>query len=111
AGCPHAVPMLAFHGEADQVVPFAEGSIFGLLPYAGARANVDGWAEAGGCRPGSDSEQLAPGASMETYDCPGGGQVALVILDGLAHLWPTNANGGVSAAAMIWEFFERYALP
>ena len=76
-----------------------------ILRYDGARAHLASWAELGGCDPAAYPEQLGDGASLESYDCSGGRQVALVVLEAGEHAWPDIA------AERIWAFFERYSLP
>jgi len=105
AGCPAVVPLIAFHGTEDPVVPFQPGSIYGLLRYDGARASVAGWSELGGCDAAAYPSPIGANSSLETYDCDGDVQVALVVVDGLQHAWPDFA------ADEIWEFFDRYTLP
>jgi polyhydroxybutyrate depolymerase len=108
AGCDALVPTLAFHGTGDQVVPFLEGLIFGTLPYEGARAYLEDWAEAGGCAPIPYPSPLG-GASVEGYDgCANGGVASLVVIDGGDHGWPLAATHGISASEEIWTFFERW---
>lgn len=105
AGCPAVIPLIAFHGTEDPVVPFEPGSIYGLLRYDGARASVAGWSELGGCDAAAYPSPIGTNSSLESYDCDGDVQVALVVVDGLQHAWPDFAAGE------IWEFFDRYALP
>jgi polyhydroxybutyrate depolymerase len=111
--CGRPMPVIAFHGIADGVVPYQPGSIFGVIPYAGAEANVDGWARHNGCDPESQWAQLTEHVYRVTYaGCRAPAE--LIAIDGGGHTWPgaiprpdlgpTTAE--ISAAEMIWYFFE-----
>ncbi len=70
-----AMPVVAFHGTADHIVPYGEGADPGVVvtgPNAalpGARANMQHWAENGGCSPHKRVEKI--GADVEHWIYPG----------------------------------------
>lgn len=120
--CGSAVPVLAFHGTNDLVVPFEAGLIFGVLPYQGARINIGQWAvhdELTACSGTSPGFQpLSEHARRESYNTCGGPSVSLVVVDGGGHTWPGAipvitlgpTTTEISAAEMIWAFFKDFRL-
>ena len=120
--CGGAVPVLAFHGTDDLVVPFAAGRILGVLPYEGARDNLSEWGQhdiAHACDQNPVSiEHITEHVRRETYDTCGGPPVSLVVVEGGGHTWPGAipvltlgaTTNEVSAAEMIWAFFKDLRL-
>lgn len=108
AGCTRAMPVLAVHGTADDVVPFGPGQVLGV-PYAGAVSAVQGWAArmAPGCGRPPEREQLAPNVTIERYrHCNESTDTALVIVEGGGHNWAP----GFELSELIWQFFADHAL-
>jgi polyhydroxybutyrate depolymerase len=111
------MPVIAFHGFADGTVPFEDGNIFGVIPYAGAEANVDSWAAHNGCGE-SEWTQLTENVYRVIYDgCEAPAE--LIAVDGGGHTWPGAVpvprlgptTEEISAAEMIWAFFADKAVP
>ena len=110
--CGTPVPVLAIHGSADQVVPFAGGKIRDTYPYPGARKSVAQWAAFNGCTVAVTTERIAPHAVRETST---GCRAATVLIvgEGDGHTWPGASDAlamgktsrEFSAAEMIWQFF------
>ncbi|HEY1737322.1 MAG TPA: PHB depolymerase family esterase [Acidimicrobiia bacterium] len=116
---PAAVPVVAFHGNADPVDPFdGHGQKYWTysVPDAASR-----WATHNGCDP-KRKHQTA--TIIEYTKCRGGSQVVLHIVVGEGHEWPggprmpealTNAAGpqsnAISANDTMWSFFSHYSLP
>ena len=115
-GCTTPISVLAFHGTADQAVPYQDGAIGSSLPglkVRGTQKNMDDWARLDHCRPGSimrrEGTQVvaqrwsrcAPGTSVELFSILGGG-----------HTWPgggVQPGGGlatseISASRLIARF-------
>lgn len=110
--CGTPVPLLAFHGTEDPVVPFEAGRIFGLLLYAGAREGTAAWAKANGCGATPAVERLSAHVTRESYpECAA--ETALVVIDGGGHTWPGAiavprlgpTTDEIRAAELIWAFF------
>jgi polyhydroxybutyrate depolymerase len=110
--CPpgRPLPVLAFHGTADAIVPYGGDSI---LPA------VHDWAEAWAARNGCDEapavENLEGGTAVETWSgCQAGARVVLYTIDGGGHTWPGSGLARLQNAAapplpateLIWNFFE-----
>lgn len=104
---PDPVPLLAFHGTADRVVPFMGGFTASTASAPPAQATMRKWARRDGCQR-YVREVYVPGVTKRTWDqCDGGVQVQFYTLHGGSHRWPT---GRVDAADLMWEFFSQYRL-
>lgn len=110
--CTGSVPVLAFHGTRDPVVPFRGAGV--LLPDVTEWASS--WADRAGCTDVSTTsvaddvrvavwEGCDPGLAVELYAVVGGG-----------HGWPGttsrsrffDSTGTISATDIIWDFFEAH---
>ena len=108
--CNQAIPVLAFHGTADTVVPYDGGIVRDTLLYPGAQQEFAAWAAKDGCRAGSASQQpLTDGVLIET---PTGCStpVEMVLTVGGDHGWPGTAGTPLAArldtANLIWNFLR-----
>lgn len=105
--CPTPVPVVAFHGTADPVVPFPGAGSF--LPAIEDWAVS--WADLAGCT-GSRRDALTDDVTATTWEgCATG--VVLYVVDGGRHGWPgtasvsriINSTDSISATDVIWRFF------
>jgi polyhydroxybutyrate depolymerase len=115
-----ALPILAIHGTADTVNPYAGGG----QPYWGSGVDdaIDGWARHNG-RTGPRQTELSPGVWQIRFDADPGradpgqadpGEVVLYRLDGVEHVWPGSilpGNARGSANHLLWDFFQSHPLP
>ncbi len=124
--------VLAFHGTADPIVPYAGGRYFAganplddTPPRAGAaRAQpvddaVAGWAAFDGCGTPATTTPEAGGIEHVVYpDCPTGGAVELYrVVDG-GHTWPGAfpintarlgpTTSAIDATALMLAFFDAH---
>ena len=118
AGCApsRSVPMVTFHGTADNWVA-----------YSSAPPAIAAWAERNGCDPTPTSTPV-PGDDVVTIDhiqfaCPEGADVEWYSITGGGHAWPgsdfsraiATAVGyttfAIEATDLAWEFFEGHPLP
>jgi polyhydroxybutyrate depolymerase len=123
--CPatRAVPVIAFHGSADPVDPYA-GNGQAYWTYSVPVA-VQRWSAHDGCSASPKTSQPASGATLATYTgCRDGATVELYTLNGEGHEWPggpalprtvtrllgpqTNA---VNANDLMWAFFAAHPMP
>ncbi|MEP7215145.1 MAG: hypothetical protein ABI782_02770 [Anaerolineaceae bacterium] len=107
-GC-SAVPVLAFHGTADDVVPFGGGPVRGVYVYRGAENELSAWAATDHCADGRISKDVSPRVTVETSTgCTQ--PVKMVLIKGAGHGWPgvagTDLAGELDTANMIWDFFK-----
>jgi polyhydroxybutyrate depolymerase len=109
-----SIPILAIHGTADTVNPYAGGG----EPYWGYGVDeaIDGWARHNG-RSGPNDAELAPGVHQVTFGASSGvadaGEVILLRLDGVGHVWPGVMLPGreeSTANDVLWGFFRRHPL-
>lgn len=118
---PRPLPMIAFHGTADPLVPY-EGGPLGdpfnpVKPVYPAVADwVGAWGRRNGCAASPAETRVASDAvRLEFPGCANGASVVLYTLLGAGHSWPggkpppawrvgaTNTN--VDATREMWEFF------
>lgn len=109
------VPVVAFHGDADPIVPY-EG--FGpFLPP------IEGWAGEWAARNGCAAEPVlsaaAPGVAVRRWtDCEAEAEVVLYTVADGRHGWPGSERTGeylgstdsVAASRLIWEFFAAHPM-
>ena len=124
--CPTArpVPIVAFHGTADGVDPYA-GAGEAYWTYSVPVAARD-WAVQDGCSPTpAASSRVEPGNILTVYaGCPAGAEVELFTVAGEGHEWPggpalprtlTRALGpqsnAVDANSVMWAFFAAHPMP
>jgi polyhydroxybutyrate depolymerase len=105
----HPVPVLAFHGTADQSNPFnGHGQPYWTysVPEAVAR-----WARFDGCPAQPHTGHPYPEVTVTDYsDCPGGAEVTLYALTGKAHRWPLAA-GAFQPNEIAWRFLSVHSVP
>ena len=103
------IPILAFHGSADRIVPYAGR---GQLPAIRRWAAL--WAQHNHCGPVPATVQQG---AIRVERWSGAAEVILYTLEGHGHAWPgmtrpgAIAAGPVDASARIWAFFARHRLP
>jgi polyhydroxybutyrate depolymerase len=117
------VPVMAFHGTDDPIVPYAggaEGTRSAGLQAVEAWAA--GWAERNGCDP-APQPLPAVGAvrAVEYVGCRQQASVVLYTVEGGGHTWPGGGaipawiagatTADVSASELMWAFFEQHPLP
>ena len=124
--------LLAFHGTADPIVPYAGGRYFaGVHPLDDEPARsgtarraqpvddaVASWAAFDGCGTPPATTEIAPDVERLAYPCPAGGTVELYrVVDGghtwpgaipvnLARLGPTSAT--IDATGLMLAFFDAH---
>jgi len=123
--CIANVPMIAFHGTADPLVPFDGGPIAaqaggGTLPPV--RRSASEWSRALGCDGLPTISRPAASVELSTFTrCQlGDGDVLLYTLLGGGHTWPGaapspdptggSANVAIDATAVMWDFFVSHPL-
>lgn len=112
------VPVIAFHGTDDPIVPYE-----GTPELAAAPTWVEGWAQRNGCDETPESLPAAGDVSGIAYTgCADNGDVAFYTIKGGGHTWP-GATGrqlpaflvgaktdDVSATELMWAFFVAHPL-
>jgi polyhydroxybutyrate depolymerase len=120
--CPdtRAVPVIAFHGTADNTVPFNGGDGLGTIVFRLPLDNttpdedvIEDWAIHNGCTSGRQETPVTASVRLVTYDgCTDGATAQLYIVDGGGHSWPgAFGSGEISATDLAWAFFQAHPLP
>lgn len=120
------VPVIAFHGTDDPIVPYEGAAAREFIPGLSLPPVPEwaaGWAVRNDCGPAS----TVTVESFETGDvvieawggCAAGAEVTLYTVGGVGHVWPGgpdlplvgNGTGPVNASDVIWAFFEAHPMP
>jgi len=111
------MPVLAFHGLDDQLVPYTGGPPDALEPPIEAWAAA--WANRDGC--GSSPAMTTPidTVTVRTWSgCQGNAEVILYTLANHGHSWPGSptmpaaiTSQAVNATDVMWEFFRAHPMP
>jgi polyhydroxybutyrate depolymerase len=123
--CPAArpVPVIAFHGTADNVDPF-EGNGQAYWTYSVPQA-AQRWAAKDGCRAASPRTVGTSGYALTEYEgCASNAAVELYAVGGEGHEWPGGPampaaitrelgpqSDAVDANTTMWAFFEAHPMP
>lgn len=122
--CDHAPPMplVAFHGTADPIVPYQGGAPddpFNPTVFPAVLDWVTNWAGRNRCEGDPVETQVAPVLRRLAFEnCAGNAEVVLYTVEGGGHTWPGGdplpewwlgpTISDVDATRMMWEFFRRY---
>jgi len=117
------VPVIAFHGLEDKIVPFYGGVSFRDESFVFPTVEdwVKGWAEFNACGPIPESSVITNGITRTHYSgCEEDAEVILYAVEGGGHTWPGgrklpvwiagHTNQDINASALMWEFFSGYSL-
>ena len=120
ATCPGPpMSVIAFHGLADEVVPYEGGEVMGRsdLPFSGVDQALAGWAERDGCDTEPVSKPMSAHVERRSYEgCTGGAEVVLYAISGAGHTWPGSVDvprlgpvtEEIDAADLIVAFFDSH---
>jgi polyhydroxybutyrate depolymerase len=117
-----AVPMVAFHGTADPVVPYEGGKTW-VAPRAfpNVPAWTANWARRNQCAPNPMDSAVATNVTRRIYTgCADAADVVLYTIRGGGHDWPGGrplpewlcgpASRGIDATSQMWTFFREHRL-
>ena len=119
---PEPVPLIAFHGTADPMIPHDGGmSWIGPEPFPATLDWAGRWAARNGCREGPALDQPAPEVTRRRYtECRDDASVVGFSIEGGGHTWPGGrrlpdwfvgrTSTAVDATAEMWSFFEAHPL-
>ncbi len=114
------MPIIAFHGTADPLVPFEEQPDTGRpdIFRFGARNDMRGWAQHNGCDMTLLSQRIASDVVLESYgNCDEGSDVNLYVIEDGGHTWPGatrempdlgKTTHSINASELIWAFFAAH---
>lgn len=125
------VPLMAFHGTADPIVPYAGGdlprhairkgaTVVGVPNYfVGAQEWVSAWAEGNGCQPAPEIVPPQGDVRGKIYTgCDENADVILYTIEEGGHTWPGGwpipavgkTSTDIDATEEMWRFFQTYRL-
>ena len=118
------VPMIAFHGTGDPLVPFDGGtSPTGLssVVFPSVREWAANWARRNHCAPGAVESSVAHYVRRAEYtNCAANAGVVLYTIGGGGHTWPGakpalswivgSTNTEIDATREMWTFFRDHPL-
>jgi polyhydroxybutyrate depolymerase len=91
-GCTTPLSILAFHGTADPIVPYADGAVGMALPgtkVRGTERNMADWAALDGCQPTPALETVGTEVVRHRFaGCQHDTEVVLDEIKGGNHAWP-----------------------
>jgi polyhydroxybutyrate depolymerase len=122
-GCRRPVSLLAFHGQLDRAVPFADGATgtsLGGVAVSGTWENMARWATLDGCDPRPIRRRAGPSTSRALWvRCRPGIGLELYAEHQAGHSWPGAApsrsieptDDDISATALSLSFFATHRSP
>lgn len=131
------MPVLAFHGTADEYVAFGGGlgargkalpmnddtrtALASAPAFPAPLDNLKSWAQIDGCSPTPTEKQVTPSVKLVRYEgCRGGATVGMYVVDGGGHTWPGAAfdqaigetvgpvTTEIDANQLMWRFFQEH---
>lgn len=103
------VPVLTFHGLADQTNFYDGHADRGGEWVESVPEALAGWAGHNHCKLQVIQEDPPGPLSVMRYDgCEGGAEVRLIRIDGFGHTW---ARTEIDATTTMWQFFKSHSLP
>lgn len=112
------IPMIAFHGTADPVIPY-DGGHSPLAPqiFPDVRTWVSNWARRNRCAATPRDSIVAPDAARREYTgCADSADVVLYTIRGGGHTWPGGkplpklffgrTSRDIDATSEMWKFFR-----
>jgi polyhydroxybutyrate depolymerase len=108
------VAILDFHGTADRTVPYVktQSPTTAGSPLSSIQSWLTQWAARDGCASTPlvfyRNGQLT---GMRWSGCQGGVEVVHYREQGARHVWPAPRADGLTAAQVIWQFFQAHPLP
>ncbi len=124
--CRGPIPVLAFHGTADPLVPYTNGGTGRAYPgvhLPGAEQNLAAWARFDGCRPTPQVKRVATDVVRRRWSgCRDGSAAILYTVLGGGHTWPGSpivlpaavfgpTTEHIDATGLMLGFFGRHSGP
>jgi len=111
------VPVLAFHGLDDNIIPYEGGTPKAMLPPIEEWAMT--WATRNGCAGSANITTPIETVTLRTWsNCRDNADVMLYILANHGHSWPGSpimpasiTSQAVNATNVMWEFFVNHPMP
>ncbi|HEV3353574.1 MAG TPA: PHB depolymerase family esterase [Acidimicrobiales bacterium] len=121
-GAARSVPIAAFMGNADPVVPFNGGQVncCGGATVPAAPTSMAGWASHDKCASQPHEQSLGSEVTLRQWTgCAPQGDVRFYIINGGGHTWPGSIDvrllgkttHQINASDELWTFFQAHPLP
>jgi polyhydroxybutyrate depolymerase len=116
------MPMIAFHGTADPIIPYKGGrSPVALETFPDVQSWVSSWAKRNRCEPTAGDSSVAPDVTRREYaGCADSANVVLYTIRGGGHTWPGGkplpkivvgaTTREIDATREMWKFFRKHRL-
>lgn len=116
------VPMIAFHGTADRIVPYSGGTSWAApRPFPDIPTWAANWAGRNRCKPDPVETAVAADVTrLEYANCAGDAAVVLYTVRDGGHSWPGGAplpewlvgptSRSIDATRQMWAFFREHRL-
>lgn len=118
--CRADVPLIAFHGIDDRIVPYGGGQTppeLGSIVFPPVRRSVSEWAGASGCNTLATIARSSAEVELSTFGgCDGASEVLLYTVLGGGHTWPGaipldflgHTTTEIDASQRMLEFFNTH---
>jgi len=116
------VPMIAFHGTADDATPYEGGKSWVVeKPFPSIPMQTAVWAKRNQCAPIPVESRVTHDVTRREYtQCVSNAPVILYTIDGGGHTWPGGkylpawfagvTTQSIDASRLMWEFFKDHPL-
>jgi polyhydroxybutyrate depolymerase len=115
------IPIIAFHGKADPIVPFAGGPSRSFdVPFPSIVEWVARAAEHNGCQSGVELPDQGEVSGIRYAECRENAEVVFYQVETGGHSWPGgeplpywiagNTTQDVDATRLMWQFFEDHPM-
>jgi polyhydroxybutyrate depolymerase len=104
------VPILAYHGKADTVVPWKGGEGEGGHTYVSEEDSMAIWRARNLCTDADPVFSTDGDTTCESWSCAAPTEICLI--DGWAHQWPGGVHASqtdADATNAVWAFFQQAA--
>lgn len=115
------VPVIAFHGDADDIVPYGGGELFvAPTPFPSLESWIAAWGRRNACGSAPVTAPVTPHVRTTHFSgCAAGSEVILYTIEGGGHTWPGgealpeiiagHTTQEIDATRLMWAFFEKHA--
>jgi polyhydroxybutyrate depolymerase len=117
------VPVIAFHGTADDAGPYHGGSSWvslGKPIFPDIEPFMANWARRNGCSPAAVESSIAADVTRIAYPGCDAAPVVLYRIEGGGHTWPAGGHiaewfvgtttPSINASELMWKFYEDHPL-
>lgn len=115
------VPLIAFHGNADPIVPYLGGPSRSFnIPFPSVTDWMQNWADRNQCKTAAPIARQGDASGSVWSDCSQNADVIFYTIAGGGHSWPGGnpipawivgkTSQDIVATRVMWQFFEQHPL-